>query len=235
MSLYAILLLASISVPLLLSFDRKLHFYTKWKQVFPAIGLVALLYIAFDVYFTHQGFWGFNPQYHGQATVFGLPVEEWLFFIVIPYASLFLHYSFTLYFPKIMLSDKITNSISKALVFGFVLVLAFNYQRAYTLYILITTILTLGLGMIENSRLLNRFYITFLLILIPFIIVNGILTGSYIEGEVVWYNNAENIGKRFFTIPYEDFLYAFTMIFLSLILTETFITKGKIFKKEVIE
>jgi lycopene cyclase domain-containing protein len=233
MSLYAILLLASISVPLLLSFDKKLHFYTKWKYVLPAIIAVAALYIAFDVYFTHQGFWGFNEAYHGDTIIFGLPVEEWLFFIVVPYASLFLHYSFVLYFPKIILSDRITRSISRALIFGFIIIIAFNYQRAYTLYMIITMIITLGLGMIVNSRLLNQFYITFLLILIPFLIVNGILTGSFIEGEVVWYNDMENLGKRFFTIPYEDFLYAFSMIFLGLLLTETFATKGKIFKKEV--
>jgi lycopene cyclase domain-containing protein len=232
MSLYAILLLASISIPLLLSFDRKLHFYTRWKYVLPAISVVAAIYIAFDVYFTHQGFWGFNHDYHGNTKLLGLPIEEWLFFIVVPYASLFLHYSFVLYFPQIKLSDRITQSITRALLFGLIIVIAFNYQRAYTVYIIITMIVTLGLAMLENSKLLNQFYITFILILIPFLIVNGILTGSFIDGVVVWYNDAENIGKRFFTIPYEDFLYAFSMIYLGLLLTETIASKGGIFRKE---
>jgi lycopene cyclase domain-containing protein len=55
-------------------------------------------------------------------------------------------------------------------------------------------------------------------ILIPFLIVNGILTGSFIDGEVVWYNNNENLGIRFFTIPIEDFGYGFSMILFNLLL-----------------
>jgi len=50
--------------------------------------------------------------------------------------------------------------------------------------------------------------------------VNGILTGSFIEGEVVWYNNTENLGLRIFTIPIEDFAYAFSMILYNLLLIE---------------
>ena len=75
---------------------------------------------------------------------------------------------------------------------------------------------------------LQSFYITFLVILIPFFVVNGILTGSFIEGEVVWYNNAENLGIRLGTIPIEDLGYAFNMIFMSILLIEKF--KSKSFK-----
>ncbi|MBN2745794.1 MAG: lycopene cyclase domain-containing protein [Bacteroidales bacterium] len=234
MSLYGILLLSSISVPLLLSFDKKLQFFRSWKFVFPAILIVAAIYIFFDVLLTKNFVWGFNPQYHSTNVIFGLPIEEWLFFVVIPYASLFLHYSFVLYFPQIKLSNRTTQIITKALIIGMAVSMAMSFDKTYTLYITATMLVTLLVGVAEKSELLNRFYITFLLILIPFIIVNGILTGSFIEGEVVWYNSAENLGKRFFTIPIEDFLYAFSMIFLSLILTETFKTKGKIFRKEMI-
>jgi lycopene cyclase domain-containing protein len=69
-----------------------------------------------------------------------------------------------------------------------------------------------------KDRLLNRFYISFLVILIPFIIVNGILTGSLIEGEVVWYDPAEITGLRLATIPVEDFAYGFSLILINLML-----------------
>jgi len=65
--------------------------------------------------------------------------------------------------------------------------------------------------------------------LIPFFIVNGILTGSFIENEVVWYNNDENLGIRLFTIPIEDTIYAFTLILTTLALTEYF--QKKLFNK----
>ena len=65
--------------------------------------------------------------------------------------------------------------------------------------------------------------------LIPFFIINGILTGSFIENEVVWYNNDENLGIRLFTIPIEDSIYAFTLILTNLALTEFF--QSKLFSK----
>jgi lycopene cyclase domain-containing protein len=44
--------------------------------------------------------------------------------------------------------------------------------------------------------------------LIPFLIINGILTAI----PVVIYNNDENLGKRIYTIPIEDTVYALTML-----------------------
>jgi lycopene cyclase domain-containing protein len=58
--------------------------------------------------------------------------------------------------------------------------------------------------------------------LIPFFIVNGVLTGSFITDQVVWYNNDENLSIRLFTIPIEDVIYAFTLILTNLYLTNFF-------------
>jgi len=74
--------------------------------------------------------------------------------------------------------------------------------------------------LLNKNNTLHRFYISYLVILIPFAIVNGILTGSFIDDPVVWYNNAENLGIRFFTIPVEDFGYAFSMLYFSVFLIE---------------
>ncbi|GIR49788.1 MAG: hypothetical protein CM15mP58_18850 [Burkholderiaceae bacterium] len=50
----------------------------------------------------------------------------------------------------------------------------------------------------------------FLVMLIPFFIVNGVLTGSWIVDQVVWYNDTENLGLRISTIPIEDGIYAYS-------------------------
>ena len=55
-----------------------------------------------------------------------------------------------------------------------------------------------------------------MLFLIPFIIVNGILTGSWIEAPIVSYNPSENMGIRLLTIPVEDIFYGFEMILLNI-------------------
>ena len=220
MSLYFILLTASGAVPLLLSFDKRLQFYKQWKYVFPSILLVALVYIVFDVNFTNQGIWGFNPEYLSGIYLFALPLEEILFFVIIPYASIFLHESIREYFPKL----EIPKSLNKGLLIVFilmnVLIAIFNADKSYTFYIAIKLAAVLLFALLLKSRITRSFFITFGVILVPFLIVNGILTGSFIDGEVVWYNNTENLGVRIFTIPIEDFAYAFSMILYNLLLIE---------------
>ena len=46
--------------------------------------------------------------------------------------------------------------------------------------------------------------------------MNGLLTGSFIVDEIVWYNNNHNLGLRIGTIPFEDIFYGFSMLFLPL-------------------
>ena len=55
--------------------------------------------------------------------------------------------------------------------------------------------------------------------------VNGVLTGSLIEEQVVWYNNAENLNIRMFTIPIEDTIYALGMLLTVFVLLEHFEAK----------
>lgn len=222
MSLYFKILIIAIAIPLVFSFDRKLQFYRKWRFVFPAIVLTGLFFIGWDVLLTGKGIWGFNVQYHSNRLVFGLPIEEWLFFVVVPYASIFLHYSFVLYFPGFKLSNKSSRRISFILIGSFVLLMLFNFEKLYTVYISAIAIGSLVLGILNKMRILSRYYITFMLILIPFLILNSVLTGSFIDGEVFWYKPDEILGVRIFTIPVEDFFYAFSLIFCVLFLTEKF-------------
>jgi lycopene cyclase domain-containing protein len=218
MSLYFILLLGSVAVPLVLSFDKRLQFYRKWKYVLPAIFVVAAVYIAFDVYNTKHGVWGFNPRYLSGIFMFHLPLEEWLFFIVIAYASLFLHFSFVEYFPQVKVNEKWTRTITILFFILSVLMVFLFHDKMYTAYIFSKMAVVLMLAYFDKTNTISSFFLTFLIILVPFIIVNGILTGSFIENEVVWYNNDENLGIRFFTIPVEDFAYAFSMILFNLLL-----------------
>ena len=218
MWLYALLLICSVSVPLIFSFDKKLQFYKKWNYIFPSILLVAAFYLIADIYLTKIGVWGFNPRYHLNILIANLPLEEWLFFLIIPYASLFLHESMILYFPNLKLNNAWTFLITITLILVSTAVIIFNFDRIYTIYIFSLVIVSLLLSIFDKKRVISRFFVSFLLILIPFVIVNAILTGSFIHHEVVWYNNQENMGIRFLTIPVEDIGYAFSMILFNLLL-----------------
>jgi lycopene cyclase domain-containing protein len=231
MSLYSILLLCSILVPLALSFDKKLQFYKQWKYLMPSIVVVALFYIAFDIYFTKLGVWGFNPRYHSSIVFLKLPIEEWLFFIIIPYASIFLHDSIVFYFSKIRLSNKFATYLSIGLLLLSITIVLLNLEKAYTAYIFSLLALVLLFSFFDKTNITSSFYCTFLVILVPFIAVNAILTGSFIDEPVVWYNNNENLGIRFLTIPVEDFGYAFSLVLFNLLLRNKLINLSYGFKQ----
>ncbi len=222
MSLYLILLVSSIFIPFILSFDKKVQFYKIWSTLFPSIFIVAAVYLTADIYFVKRGIWGFNPDYHSQIILLGLPVEEWLFFIVIPYSCIFIHYVLVSYYPDLALSDSFVRMLTIILIVILIAVTLMYYDRTYTLFNFSLLILALLLALLDRSGLLNRYYFSFLIILVPFFIVNGILTGTFIHEEVVWYNNSEIIGFRLFTVPIEDIGYAFSLVLLNLLLINRF-------------
>jgi lycopene cyclase domain-containing protein len=222
MYLYLLLNLGSISIPLLYSFNKKMSFIKQWKTVFMSIILVATFFIVWDVIFTENGIWGFNEAYHLPYKIAGLPIDEMLFFICIPYASIFIHYSLEYFKPKLLLSSKAVGKITFFLLILTALTLFFNLDKWYTSINYSLLIVTLLVALFLAKDILKRFYIAFVIILIPFLIVNGILTGSFIPEPVVWYNDLENLGIRLFTIPIEDIGYAFNMLFWVVFLNEQF-------------
>ncbi|WP_248723641.1 lycopene cyclase domain-containing protein [Seonamhaeicola sp. ML3] len=224
--LYLLLNLGSISVPFLFSFHPKLKFYSFWKSLFISMGITMLIFIPWDIIFTVNGFWGFNSKYLLGVTIFNLPLEEWLFFICIPYACVFTHFALLYYFPNMKLSSGFTKLISYILILLFAVLVIYNFDKWYTLINYSLALVLTFLCVTKKPELLSSFFLTFLVMLIPFFIVNGILTGSFIEDQVVWYNDYENLGIRLFTIPIEDSIYAFSLILMHLFLM-SFLHKPK--------
>ena len=225
-TLYLLLNLGSVSVPFLYSFHPRLQLHKRFSWILISIFLTMAIFIPWDVIFTLHEIWGFNDTYFLGLKLFSLPIEEWLFFICIPYACVFTHESILAINPKLGVSEKATNSISAVLTLLFVFLIITQYNKAYTLVDSVFALIALALAYFTNRKLLSQFFITFLFMLIPFFIVNGVLTGSGIEGEVVWYNNQENLGARLFTIPIEDSAYAFSMLLFNLTVFK-FFTKKK--------
>jgi len=220
MSLYLWLNILTFSIPFFLSFDKRVHFYTRWKFFFPAMALTMIIFLVWDAIFTHYGVWRFNDQYISGWRLLGLPLEEYLFFITVPYASVFTIYVFDHYFPNIRIRDSLVRLITLFLIAALLFIAVFYRDRAYTLVNFVFAAIVLALVYFTSPRLLRQFYLSYLVILVPFILVNGILTGSFIEDQVVWYNDFENLGIRLGTIPIEDIFYGMSLILLSYYLTE---------------
>jgi lycopene cyclase domain-containing protein len=61
----------------------------RWKRALKSILPVSALFIAWDAYAISQGHWFFDrDQILGIFGPFGIPLEEYLFFLVVPLAAL---------------------------------------------------------------------------------------------------------------------------------------------------
>ena len=219
MPLYFYLLLASVSIPFLFSL---LHtaFIKEWKYFAISTGIVAIVFLIWDAIFTNNGVWGFNHNYVLGPHILKMPIEEWLFFIIIPFCSLFIHFALDSVKPNFGLGKKTTQIISLILITVSLSIAIYNSDKAYTGINFTFLFIVLAIGYYFDLASLQKFYISFLIILIPFLIVNGILTGFITDEPIVWYNNNENLGIRIGTIPVEDFGYAFSMLFANLMIFE---------------
>lgn len=209
-SLYILLDFLTIIFPVLLSFDKKVAFYKSWKHVFLALLIIGIPFILWDVIFTAMGVWWFNDQYLIGLSIFNLPIEEILFFLVVPFSCTFIYQCLKDYFPKVKLLG--FNRLIYALVVIYALfVMIMGWGGAYSIVVGMITLLTVYF-LQKKERELKHLPLAFIVSLLPFFIVNGVLTGSGIEQPIVYYNDLENAGKRLVTIPIEDVIYAFILI-----------------------
>ncbi|QAA81126.1 lycopene cyclase domain-containing protein [Aequorivita sp. H23M31] len=225
--LYLLLDIGTFIIPFLFNFHPKLQFYKLWKYFFPATFIMMAFFVSWDIIFTYYGIWGFNDKYLSGYQLWNLPIEEWLFFICIPYACIFTVYSFKNLLPKFRFSDKTTLIIYVSLQTIMIATLLYNYDRWYSAINFGYAIILLAWVFNNNRKTLNVFLPVFALLLIPFFIVNGFLTGSWINEQVVWYNDVENLGIRIGTVPIEDSIYALTMLLTVFVLMEKFKGKNK--------
>ena len=214
---YLTLLILSISGPLLLSFDRKVAFYKSWYKLSLPLFIASLFYIIWDILFTHLGIWKFNPSYLLGNYIFHLPLEEYGFFIVVPYATAFIYACIKSYFPhihshKYPTLSKIVSIILLAISISSIL---YKPHQLYTITTFGLLILGILYAELKQKEFTLRLYFSWAICLIPMSYVNGVLTGK----PVLIYNNAENLGIRIGTIPFEDFFYhlVYMVIFITIL------------------
>ena len=209
-ALYLWLDVLTILFPLLLSFDKKVAFVKDWKSVGVGFLLVGLPFIIWDVFFTKHGVWGFNPDYLVGIDIFNLPLEEVLFFLVVPFSCTFIFACCRAYFAKINFS-KFNLVFYAALIVYCIILLINGWGGAYTMTTVVCAILIAPILFINRERL-HHLPIAFLISVVPFFLVNGVLTGAVTPEPIVWYNDLENSGIRLITIPMDDIIYAWVIL-----------------------
>jgi lycopene cyclase domain-containing protein len=222
---YFLILAASLAGPLALSFDKKVAFYKKWRYLFPAMLLPAALYILWDMYFTARGVWHFNQNYITGIKLYNLPVEEVLFFFIVPYCCVFIYECIRTYFPRLK-NKPAADVILMLLALALWMTGIIFYNKYYTSWtFILNAVFITTLYFFRNyfkAFDATSFLVSFCIMLIPFLIVNGFLTAI----PVVLYNDAENLGFRIYTIPFEDTFYGMLLILMTVVIYEKLKAEG---------
>lgn len=212
----------AIIICFIFSFHRKIKFNRHFGAFLKAAILIGIPFIVWDVWFTKHGVWWFRDDYLTGWRLLGLPVEEWLFFLCIPFACVFTYFCLDKFFNL-----NWANRANRMLVWGTVTVCLlaglWYHDRIYTL---VTAIATAGSVLLlyyaGKMKWLGKASLVYLILMLGFFPVNGILTGTGLEAPIVNYNPAAHIGFRMGTIPVEDAVYGYTQFLLVLFFFKKF-------------
>jgi lycopene cyclase domain-containing protein len=187
-----------------------------WRYAFPAIMLSLGVYVLWDAAVTDRH-WRFNTLYTLDFRLLKLPIEEWLFFITVPYACLFVKEVMTLFIGNSMKREL---EWVRAGMFALIPVgiIVFRVGKEYTGLVLIAlgAVAFLDRQLRTNIFLQTRTY-WFMLAVVGFTFVfNMYLTAR----PVLIYDAAYQLDIRVITIPIEDFGYGLSHILLCTVLYE---------------
>lgn len=213
MYLYLFINLAILALPLAISFERKrIKYLSKYRSVILSIIIIGTVFVAWDIIATSRGHWSFNPDHVIGLEFLGLPLEEILFFITVPFSCLFT-YEALAYFKEdesIRIPDKLP------LLTGIVIAVLSTifFRQEYTFL----AILSVGLTFLSAPSLFRQifssklYWLYIAITLVFFLVFNYLLTSV----PVVEYSEWAITNIRITTIPIEDFMFNFSMLTLYL-------------------
>lgn len=207
---YLLVLFFTIFVCFIFSFHKRIRFDRNFSAFLKAALIVAAPFIAWDVYFTIAGVWWFDESYTIGLPIAGLPIEEWLFFLCIPFSCTFTFFCLHKFFD-LTWADAFNNMIVFASTVVCVLIALLHYDKAYTCVTAVVTAATLiYYHFFAKIQWIGSASFIFFVLMLGFLPVNGVLTGTGIPSPIVNYNPEEFLGIRILTIPIEDAVYGYS-------------------------
>lgn len=220
MSLFLWINILIIAGLLLLSFDKKLRFYKQWKTLIPSILFVVILFVFWGRAFSKAQILGLNPNYLTGISYFDIPIEEYLILFTTSFFFSFIYEEIKSHFFKFR---PVQFSYYFSLTFTLLaIILALVYHDKWYTFaaLMIAGVLNWIIYFGYTPKWYPYFIIAFLVALIPFLFVEGLLLGMITENSLTWYNPNEIIGFKILSVPIEEFFFFFLMNFSVIVIHE---------------
>ncbi len=210
---YLLFDLLVLSAPLVIGAWRPAWFYDRIGAALRATVIVAVPFIAWDAAVAGRHWW-FDERYVLGPELFGLPLEECLFFVAVPLACLFA-WETVLVAPRARASAGLRwlyPLLWACMPLGLAVALAGREYTGLGLIALGVVALldhALGAGLLVARRAQAWFVVVLGLTLV----FNSYLTGR----PVVHYGEPYILGVRIGTVPVEDFAYGLSLVWAAMI------------------
>lgn len=204
----------TVIICFIFSFHKRIQFHKHFLSFLKASAVVAIPFIIWDIWFTKAGVWWFNFDYTLGINLLGLPLEEWLFFLCIPFSCVFTFFFLEKFFRFDGLK-KYNSLIARITILTCLTVAVCFYDRAYPMLTSLAATLTMSyLHFIVRVDWIAKASLVFCILMLGFFPVNGVLTGTGLESPIVNYHTSEILNIRLLTIPIEDMVYGYTQFLL---------------------
>ncbi len=216
---YTFLIILSLIfiAPLIFSFTGKSGFLQKLRYAMPAIFISGFMFLLWDIRFTQVGIWSYREEYTVGLFHKGLPIEEWFFYLVIPYSALFVYEIIKTRFSTLNFNN-ISTAISLALIVCLGIV-AYMYRiRLYTFFCFFFTTIYLGYTIFRKQFKphLTHFFLSYIIMLVPYLLLNGILTWNM----AIEYHQEQVLNIWLWMVPVENLVYLFLLMLINITVYE---------------
>lgn len=214
---YVLVLAGTFAIPFFLGIKKQVGFFVNLKFLLPAILFSGAIFIIWDLRFEEKAIWRFNTDFVLGINILNLPVEEWLYFLVIPFTGVFIFEFVKIRFHRFEKANLfLAISLVLFLVFG---ILAYtSRQKMIPFFTFFLTAIYLGYIIFRNrfKKHFTKFYIAYFIFLVPFVVISGILTAF----PIIEYNPEHILGTRLYSIPIENFVSLFLLLLMNISIYE---------------
>jgi lycopene cyclase domain-containing protein len=215
---YLLVNLGLLVFSLLVFSNQKLKFAGQSKFIILAVLINVFTFSVPTEFLTQLKVIVFNPPYLSGMTLWELPAEELLLSLLLPLCGLAIYLFLNIRWPDNTL-EKYSLAISNIMLGVCIAMLYFGHQKLYTLFTFsILLVFLLYIEYVSKIRFMYRFYRAFLVSLVLYYIVYGMLTSI----PVIQYTTEETLNFNLAHIPFESPFYYMSMLLLSVYLFELF-------------
>lgn len=214
---YFLILVLLAGVTLFLFIKKSVVLITEFKYMLPAIIFSGAVFVMLNIRFLESGIISYNANYLIGNYIFNFPLEEWLFLLVI---SLFSFSVYILVNVKFASFDKpgFFQSFSVVLLLALAFEAWSSRQKLVPFFIFFLLVIYFGYTLFRRrfKTHLTKFYISYVLVVIPFFLIRIILNTL----PVILYNNEHTLGVRLINMPVEEFGTLFLLMLINITIFE---------------